>query len=78
MKYDPKWRDATFRPPIRRRDKESWFDCLKRHCDMYGVDHFRVLELYQSLRQSGASSDRAASDAAWAHGLTDEEGAHES
>jgi hypothetical protein len=73
MKYDPSWREAVRRPPLRRHDKESWFDCLKRHCDQYGVDHLRVMELYQSLRGVGVHSDKAASDAAWTYGLTDEE-----
>lgn len=73
MKYDPKWREANIRPPIRRRPKESWPDCLKRHCDEYGADHFRVMEVYESMRGVGAEPDQAARHAAWVHGLTDEE-----
>ena len=73
MKYDPRWREAMPRPALKRRDKETWFDCLKRHCDQYGADHFKVLELYQSLRAVGVDHEKAARDAAWTYGVADDD-----
>lgn len=61
------------RPALKRRDKETWFDCLKRHCDQYGADHFKVLELYQSLRAVGVDHEKAARDAAWTYGVADDD-----
>lgn len=72
MRYDPNWRKALPRPPLRKRDKETWFECLKRHTDLYGVDQYKVLELYQQLRTTGIGQERAAREAAWTWGLTDD------
>ena len=72
MKYDPKWREALPRPALKKRERETWFECLRRHCDAYGADHYRVLELYQQLRTTGEGQEAAAREAAWLCGLTDD------
>jgi len=71
--YPHQWKENRPRPPMRRHHKESWFECLRRHCDDYGVDHFKVMELYQDLRQHHQNDERAARDAAWLWGITDDE-----
>lgn len=60
-----------FRPMPTPRYKESWSDCLKRHCKQYGAPHDRVMELYQQLRREGFSEETSAREAAWVHGVTD-------
>jgi hypothetical protein len=72
IQYNPKWRESLPRPPLKKRDKETWFECLKRHSDLYQVDHYKVLELYQQLRTTGIGQERAAKEAAWTWGLTDD------